>query len=143
MRRALITSEEKLPSTRQCQLLDVACLSVYYHPVPISGQELAIMARIDRIHTDLPFLGSGRIADELRDHGVVVNRKRLRRLMGIMGGTALYPKKRTTVPHPGHKIYPYLLRELNIDHPGHVWAAHITYIPKAKGFLYLVAIMDW
>ena len=101
------------------------------------------MAWIDRIHTDLPFLGSRRIADELRDHGLVVNRKRVRRLMQIMGITAIYPKKRTTIPHPGHRIYPYLLRGLTIDHPGQVWASDITYIPMASGFLYLVAIMDW
>lgn len=101
------------------------------------------MAHIDRIHTGLPFLGSRRIADELRDYGYIVNRKRVQRLMGIMGITAIYPKKRTTVPHPDHKIYPYLLRGLVIDHPGQVWAADITYIPMAHGFLYLVAIMDW
>lgn len=101
------------------------------------------MALIDRIHTDLPFLGSRRMADELRDHGHVVNRKRVRRLMRLMGIVAIYPKKRTTVTHPGHTIYPYLLRGLVIDHPGQVWAADISYIPMARGFLYLVAIMDW
>lgn len=101
------------------------------------------MALIDQIHTDLPFLGSRRIADELRDRGYVVNRKRVQRLMQLMGITAIYPKKRTTTPHPGHMIYPYLLRGLVIDRPGQVWAADITYIPMARGFLYLVAIMDW
>lgn len=132
-----------MPITRQCELLGVARSSVYYHPVPVSAEELAIMARIDRIHTDLPFLGSRRIADELGEYGLVVNRKRIRRLMQIMGIAAIYPKKRTSTPAPGHKIYPYLLRGLTIDHPGHVWCADITYIPMAKGFLYLVAIMDW
>ena len=101
------------------------------------------MARIDQIHLERPFLGSRRIAGELSEDGLVVNRKRVQRLMRIMGITAIYPKKSTSRPNPYHKIYPYLLRGLTIDRPNQVWCADITYIPMAHGFLYLVAVMDW
>lgn len=101
------------------------------------------MARIDQIHLERPFLGSRRIVDELSSDGLVVNRKRVQRLMRIMGISALHPKKRTSIPHLGHKVYPYLLRGLTIDRPGQVWCSDITYIPMAIGFMYLVAVMDW
>lgn len=117
--------------------------SVYYQPKPVSDEDLATMERIDQIHTDLPFLGSRRISDVLRDDGLVINRKRVQRLMRTMGITALYPKKRTSTPHPRHKVYPYLLRGMDIDRPGQVWCADITYIPMKCGFMYLVAVMDW
>lgn len=117
--------------------------SVYYQPAPVDESDLELMARIDQIHTGLPFLGSRRISDMLRDDGLIVNRKRVQRLMRIMGITALYPKKRTSTPHRGHKVYPYLLRGLSIDRPGQVWCADITYIPMSHGFMYLVAVMDW
>lgn len=116
--------------------------SVYYQPKPVLDEELATMERIDQIRLERPFLGSRRIAAELGDDGVVVNRKRVQRLMRIMGITALYPKKRTSEPHPGHKVYLYLLRGMNIDRPGQVWCADITYIPMRRGFMYLVAVMD-
>lgn len=101
------------------------------------------MARIDKIHLERPFLGSRRIADELSNDGMAVNRKRVQRLMRTMDITALYPKKCTSIANPGHKVYPYLLRGLKIDRPGQVWCSDITYIPMASGFMYLVAVMDW
>ena len=105
--------------------------------------DLEIMARIDRIHLERPFLGSRRISDELRTDGLVVNRKRVQRSMRLMGICAIYPKKRTSAPNPAHRVFPYLLRGLKIDRPNQVWCSDITYIPMAQGFLYLVAIMDW
>jgi putative transposase len=101
------------------------------------------MKRIDAVPLEWPFLGSRRISDALADQGLVVNRQRVQRLMRIMGLTALYPKPRTTRPAPGHRIYPYLLRDLTIDRPNQVWCTDITYLPMARGFLYLVAVMDW
>lgn len=129
--------------TRQCELLGVARSSVYYQPVPVDEDDLEVMARIDQIHLARPFLGSRRIADELRADGLIVNRKRVRRLMTIMGITAIYPKKQTSNPNPAHKVYPYLLRGLKIEAANQVWCSDITYIPMASGFLYLVAVMDW
>lgn len=139
----MITAQEELAVTRQCELLDVPRSTVYYRPQGVSQEDVDLMARIDQIHLDYPFLGSRRIADILSGDGWVVNRKRIQRLMRIMGITAIYPKKRTSVPGAGHKIYPYLLRGLSIERAGHVWCADITYLPMASGFLYLVAIMDW
>ena len=102
------------------------------------------MQRIDVLHLERPFLGSRRIADALADEdGLVINRKRIQRLMRIMGITALYPKPRLSRPAAGHRIYPYRLRGLKIDRPNQVWASDITYLPMARGFLYLVAVMDW
>ncbi len=101
------------------------------------------MRLIDEIHLELPFYGSRRICDELGDRGHRVNRKRVQRLMRQMGLVALYPRRRTSAPGAGHKIYPYRLRGLTIDRPNQVWAADICYVPMAKGFMYLVAIMDW
>lgn len=96
-----------------------------------------------KIHLDLPFLGSRRIVDQLADQGIVVNRKHVRRLMQVMGLVALYPKRRTSIPAPGHKTYPYLLKDMTIDGPNQVWATDVTFLPMADGWLYLVAIMDW
>jgi len=101
------------------------------------------MKLIDRIHTDQPFLGSRRIVDALADHGQLVNRKRVSRLMRLMGIQAIHPGPRTTQPNPQHKIYPYLLRNLNIDQANQVWASDITYLPMETGFIYLTVIMDW
>ena len=115
----------------------------YYKPKPISDDELALMRRLDEIYTKWPFYGSRRMVAELRGEGYDVNRKRVRRLMRLMGFEAIYQKPNTSRKHPSHKIYPYLLRNLAIDHPNQVWCADITYIPMAKGWVYLVAIMDW
>ena len=139
----MIAKEHSLPVTRQCELLDLNRSSVYYQPTPVSAEDLALMRRLDEMHLERPFYGSRRLRDWLCDEGHEVNRKRVQRLMRLLGITALYPKKRTSQPGKGHKIYPYLLRGLRIDRPNQVWATDLTYIPMAKGFVYLVAIMDW
>lgn len=138
----MIDRDDALPVVRQCELLDVARSTVYYQPTP-RGSDTDLMRRIDEIHLQLPFLGSRRIVDELADQGIIVNRKHVQRLMRIMGLVALYPKRKTSTPAPGHKIYPYLLRGMTIDRPGQVWCTDVTFLPMASGFLYLVAIMDW
>jgi putative transposase len=128
---------------RQCALLNLARSGVY-RPKPVIGaDDLALMRRIDELHLELPFYGSRRMTFELNKEGRRVNRKRVQRLMRVMGIEALVPRPGTSKPAPGHKIYPYLLRGLAIAEPNHVWAADITYIPMARGFLYLVAIIDW
>jgi putative transposase len=143
-RRALIDRGERSPSIRrQCALLGVARSGVYRAPRPANDNDLLLMRRLDELYTAWPFLGSRRIAALLRAEGHPVNRKRVQRLMRRMGIAALGPKPRTTKPAPGHKIFPYLLRNLAIERPNHVWAADITYVPIGRGFLYLVAIIDW
>ena len=128
---------------RQCALLNLARSGVY-RPKPVIGaDDLALMRRIDELHLELPFYGSRRMTFELNKEGRGVNRKRVQRLMRVMGIEALVPRPGTSKPAPGHKIYPYLLRGLAITEPNHVWAADITYIPMAHGFLYLVAVIDW
>jgi putative transposase len=128
---------------RQCALLNLARSGVY-RPKPVIGaDDLALMRRIDELHLELPFYGSRRMTFELNKEGRGINRKRVQRLMRVMGIEALVPRPGTSKPAPGHKIYPYLLRGLAIAEPNHVWAADITYIPMARGFLYLVAIIDW
>ena len=107
------------------------------------SDDLAVMRRIDELHLAYPFYGSRRMAVVLRDDGWLVNRKRVQRLMRLMGLEAIYQKPNTSRRHPDHKVYPYLLRGLSIDRPNQVWCADITYIPMAKGFVYLVAVMDW
>jgi putative transposase len=143
-RRAMIERPgEDLSVRRQCALLNLARSGVY-RPKPITtADDLALMRRIDELHLELPFYGSRRMTFELNKEGRGVNRKRVQRLMRVMGIEALVPRPGTSKAAPGHKIYPYLLRGLSIIEPNHVWAADITYIPMARGFLYLVAIMDW
>jgi putative transposase len=128
---------------RQCTLLNLARSGVYRPQPVIDADDLAVMRRIDELHLELPFYGSRRMTFELNKEGRGVNRKRVQRLMRVMGIEALVPRPGTSKPAPGHKIYPYLLRGLAIAEPNHVWAADITYIPMAQGFLYLVAIIDW
>ena len=143
-RLALVDHDDPvLPVTAQCRLLKVARSTLYYQPVPVGSDELAVMRRIDELHLEYPFYGSRRMAVVLRDDGWAVNRKRAQRLMRLMGLEAIYQKPNTSRPHPDHKVYPYLLRGLIIDRPNQVWCADITYIPMAKGFVYLVAVMDW
>ena len=139
----MIDAGDKLPVVCQCALLDVARSTAYYRPQPPPEADHALMRRIDAIHLARPFLGSRRIVDALSDDDIFVNRKRVQRLMQIMGLIALYPKPRTSRPAPGHRIYPYLLRDLTIDRPNQVWCTDITYLPMAHGFLYLIAVMDW
>lgn len=142
-RRAQIHEYHALAKRRRCELLDVARSTAYYRPEPLGEEDLALMRLIDEIHLQYPFYGSRRIRDELEDRGHGVNRKRVQRLMRQMGLQALYPRRRTSQPGKGHKIYPYLLRDLPIECPNQVWAADICYVPMARGFMYLVAIMDW
>lgn len=129
--------------TRQAELLGFSRSSVYYQPVGTSTSDLALMAAMDEIHLQLPFYGARRLRNELRDRGLVVGREHVATLMRKMGMQALYPQRRLSQPHPGHRVYPYLLRELDITRAGQVWAADITYLPMARGFCYLTAIMDW
>jgi putative transposase len=143
-RRALVDRGERSPSIRrQCALLGVARSGVYRPPRPANDNDLLLMRRLDELYTAWPFLGSRRMTTLLRVEGYPINRKRVQRLMRRMGIAALGPKPRTTKPAPGHKIFPYLLRNLAIERPNHVWAADITYVPIGRGFLYLVAIIDW
>ena len=139
----MVKINHPLPRTRRCKLLDVARSTSYYRPAPVSADDLALMTWIDRIHTAQPFRGSRRIVDALADQGQLVNRKRVRRLMRLMGIQAIHPGPKTSQRHPQHKIYPYLLRNLNIDQANQVWASDITYLPMESGFIYLTVIMDW
>ncbi len=141
----MIDREHKLPVVRQCELLGLARSTAYYEPLPVSEADLTLMRRIDELHLRWPFLGSRRLRDLLQTEGFPVGRKHVAALMRKMGIATLYRKPRTSTPGsgPAHRIYPYLLRNLVIDTPNQVWATDITYIPMAKGFLYLVAIMDW
>ena len=128
---------------RQCAMLGLARSGVYRKPRPANDNELEAMRRIDALFTARPFFGARRIARTLSEEGFPIDRKRVRRLMRRMGIEALGPRRRTSNPAPGHKVYPYLLRDLTIDRPNQVWAADITYIPIGRGFLYLVAVIDW
>ena len=139
----MIKKNQPLPITRQCRLLDLHRSGVYYKPAAPHEDEFEIMRLIDCIHTNRPFLGIRRIADALQGVGHRVNRKRVQRLMRKMGIQAIHPKPNTSKRHAKHKIYPYLLRSLNIDRPNQVWATDVTYIPMDKGFVYLTVIMDW
>jgi putative transposase len=143
-RRAMVERPaEDLSVRRQCALLNLARSGVYRPRPVVEADDLALMRRIDELHLELPFYGSRRMMFELNKEGRGVNRKRVQRLMRVMGIEALVPRPGTSKAAPGHKIYPYLLRGLAIGEPNHVWAADITYIPMAHGFLYLVAIIDW
>lgn len=142
-RRLVERRHARLSIRRQCELLGVARSGVYRAPPPANDNDLALMRRIDELFTAWPFLGSRRMTTMLRANGHAINRKRVRRLMRKMGIAALGPKPRTSKPAPGHKIFPYLLRGLAIERPNQVWCADITYIPIGRGFLYLVAVMDW
>jgi putative transposase len=124
-------------------LLDISRSGLYYQPKGISEEDLVHMKLIDRQYLVTPFYGARKIAAWLKSQGQLVNRKRVRRLMCLMGLKAIYRRPRTSKPAPGHKIYPYLLGGVKITRPNQVWAADITYIPMARGFLYLVAIIDW
>jgi putative transposase len=143
-RRGLLDrADDRLSIRRQCALLGLARSGVYRPKPPANDNELALMRRLDELFMAWPFLGSRRMTAMLRAEGRAVNRKRVQRLMRRMGIAALGPKPRTTKPAPGHKIFPYLLRDLSIERPNHVWAADITYIPIGRGYLYLVAVIDW
>ena len=143
-RRGMVDRE--LPSlsiARQCALLGVARSSLYYRPREASGEDLALMQAMDRQYLDTPFYGSRRMKVWLAQEGRCVSRKRVQRLMRIMGLRAIYRSPRTSQPAPEHRVYPYLLEKIRVARPNQAWAADITYLPMARGFLYLVAIMDW
>jgi putative transposase len=141
----MIDRGHELPVTRQCELLDLVRSTAYYEPVPVSQADLALMRRLDELHLKWPFLGSRRLRDLLQKDRFQVGRKHVATLMRCMGIAAIYRKPKTSAPGTGaaHRIYPYLLKGLAIERPNQAWAADITYIPMAKGFVYLVAIMDW
>ena len=143
-RRALIEpGHGQLSIVRQCELVSISRSSFYHRPVGETAETLALMRLIDAQFLESPWYGSRQMARHLRRDGHEVGRKRVRRLMTRMGLAPIYQRPRTTVPHPEHRIYPYLLRDLVVDRPNQVWCADITYIPMRRGFLYLVAVMDW
>ena len=143
-RRTMVDWDDPaLPVVAQCRLLKIARSTLYYRPVAVDPDDLALMRRIDELYLASPFYGSRRMVAVLRREGLVVNRKRVRRLMRLMGLEAIYQKPNTSQGHPDHKVYPYLLRGLSIERANQVWCADITYIPMARGFVYLVALMDW
>ena len=127
---------------RQCELLEVCRSSLYYQPKPVSPADLALMRRIDELHLAHPFLGARKLARMLERCGVKVGRRHVGSLMRLMGIEAIYRKRRTSLPAQGHQIYPYLLTHVTIERPNQVWATDITYVPMARGFAYLVAILD-
>ncbi len=139
----MINREHELPIASQAKALSISRGSVYYLPRPVSAADLAIMRRIDELHLDLPFAGSRMLRDLLNADGIKVGRRHVATLMNRMGIEALYRRPNTSKPAPGHKTYPYLLRNLAVTRPNQVWAMDITYIPMARGFVYLAAVVDW
>ena len=135
--------DDDLSVAAQCRLLKVARSTLYWRPAAVSENDLLLMRQIDEQYLSTPFYGSRRMVAVLRQDGWVVNRKRVRRLMRVMRIEAIYQRPNTSRRHPDHVVYPYLLRGLVVDRPNRVWCADITYIPLAKGFVYLVAVMDW
>lgn len=133
----------ELSLSRQCSLLGISRSSVYYNQSPVKAEDVELMNIIDKQYLKTPFYGSRSMTKHLKRAGHDVNRKRIQRLMRLMGLEAVYPRPRTSIPYSGHMVYPYLLRGMSIDSPNQVWAADITYIPLNRGFMYLVAIMDW
>ncbi len=139
----MIDRSHTLPVTRQARQLGISQGSVYYLPRPVSSADLAVMRRIDELHMAYPFAGSRMLRDLLGREGASVGRLHVATLMKKMGIAAIYRRPNTSKPAPGHRIYPYLLRKLAVTRPNQVWATDITYIPMARGFVYLVAIIDW
>jgi putative transposase len=139
----MINRAHDLALTKQAALLGISRGSVYYEPMPVSPEDLALMRRMDELHLEFPFAGTRMLRDLLAAEGSKIGRRHITTLMQRMGIEAIYRRPNTSKPAPGHRIYPYLLRGLTIDRPNHVWATDITYIPMARGFLYLAAVMDW
>jgi putative transposase len=139
----MIDREHDLSITKQAEVLKISRGSVYYLPRPVSSADLAIMRRIDQLHLEFPFAGSRMLRGLLAAEGCKIGRRHVKTLMQRMGIEAIYRRPRTTKPEPGHKIYPYLLRGLAITRPNQVWAMDITYIPMARGFVYLAVVLDW
>jgi putative transposase len=142
--RPLIEADHsKLSVRRQCELLGLSRSSLYYQGVPESRENLRLMRLLDQEYTAHPFLGSRRLTKWLIEQGEQVNRKRVQRLMRLMGLEAIYPKPKLSAAGRGHRLYPYLLRDVRIERPDQVWSTDITYVPLAHGFMYLAAIIDW
>jgi len=139
----MIDPEHDLPILKQAEVLDISRSSVYYRPRPVSESDLWLMRRIDQLHLDYPFAGSRMLRDLLSQQGLEVGRRHVRTLMRRMAIEAIYRRPNTSKPAPGHKIYPYLLNGMAITRPNQVWAMDITYIPMARGFVYLAAVVDW
>jgi len=139
----MIDREHELPIKRQAELLKISRGTVYYHPEPVSAEDLALMRRIDELHLEHPFAGSRMLRDLLRLQGIDVGRRHVGTLMRRMGIEALYRKPNTSKRNPAHPVFPYLLRGLEIARANAVWALDITYIPMARGWVYLVAVLDW
>lgn len=139
----MIDRGHALSVTKQAEIVGIARSTVYYLPRPVSAEDLALMKQIDALHTEHPFAGSRMLRDLLAAEGSKVGRRHVKTLMRRMGIEALYRRPRTTKPEPGHKIFPYLLRGVAVTKPNKVWAMDITYIPMAKGFVYLAAVIDW
>jgi putative transposase len=139
----MIDPSPALPLTRQAQALGISRGSIYYLPRPVPRADLAIMRRMDELHLEFPFAGSRMLRDLLNQEGIDIGRRHVSTLMKRMGLEALYRKPNTSKPTPGHKIYPYLLRGMTIERPNQVWAMDITYVPMARGFVYLAAVVDW
>jgi putative transposase len=139
----MIERGHDLALVRQADLLRLSRSTLYYEPRPVAAAELAIMRRIDELHLDYPFAGSRMLRDLLRGEDIAIGRERVATMMRRMGLEALYRRPNTSKPADGHKIYPYLLRGLPVERPNQVWAMDITYIPMARGFVYLAAVMDW
>ena len=142
-RNAMIDATHALSISRQAQLVGISRGSVYYLPRQVAVADLTIMRRIDELHMDYPFAGSRMLRDLLAGEGIAVGRLHVATLMKKMAIEAIYRRPNTSKPAPGHKIYPYLLRKLAVTRPNQVWATDITYVPMARGFVYLVAIVDW
>jgi putative transposase len=139
----MIDRDHDLPIVRQAKALSISRGAVYYQPRPVSAEDLKIMRRLDELHLEYPFAGSRMLRDMLNREGVSIGRRHVATLMKRMGIEAIYRRPNTSKPVPGHKIHPYLLRGLKIERPNHVWAMDITYIPMARGFVYLAAVVDW
>jgi len=139
----MIDRAHDLPIATQAKVLNISRGSVYYRPRPVPEADLAIMRRLDRLHLEFPFAGSRMLRGLLAAEGCKIGRRHVKTLMRRMGIEALYRRPRTTKPEPGHKIYPYLLRGIEIERPNQVWAMDITYIPMARGFVYLAVVLDW
>jgi putative transposase len=139
----MISRDHDLSVSKQCAALGISRGSVYYEPVCVSASDLALMRRLDELHLEHPHAGSRMLRDLLAAEGSNIGRRHVRTLMQRMGIEAVYRRPRTSTPAPGHKIFPYLLRGLTIERSNQVWASDITYIPVARGFLYLTAVMDW
>ena len=139
----MIDRDHDLPITKQAEVLRISRGSVYYLPRPVPAADLALMRRLDELHLEFPFAGSRMLRGLVAAEGCKVGRRHVKTLMQRMGIEALYRRPRTTKPEPGHKIYPYLLRGMQIERPNQVWAMDITYIPMARGFVYLAVVLDW